>query len=53
MYRDEVVEQKEGNDETEEPEIIEVLEEKEPPKKERPSLKEIDDRLMTIDDFLS
>ena len=37
----------------EEPEIIEVLEEKEPPKKERPSLKEIDDRLMTIDDFLS
>ena len=36
----------------EEPEIIEVLEEKEPPKKERPSLKEIDDRLMTIDDFL-
>ena len=37
----------------EEPEIIEVLEEKEPPKKERVSLKEIDDRLMTIDDFLS
>ena len=37
----------------EEPEIIEVLEEKETPKKERPSLKEIDDRLMTIDDFLS
>ena len=36
----------------EEPEIIEVLEEKEPPKKERVSLKEIDDRLMTIDDFL-
>ncbi len=36
-----------------EPEIIEVLEEKEPPKKERISLKEIDDRLMTIDDFLS
>ncbi len=36
----------------EEPEVIEVLEEKEPPKKERVSLKEIDDRLMTIDDFL-
>lgn len=36
----------------EEPEIIEVLEEKAPPKKERVSLKEIDDRLMTIDDFL-
>ena len=36
----------------EEPEVIEVLEEKEPQKKERVSLKEIDDRLMTIDDFL-
>ena len=36
----------------EEPEVIDVLEEKEPPKKERVSLKEIDDRLMTIDDFL-
>ena len=35
-------------------EEIEVLEEEAPtPKKERVSLKEIDDRLMTIDDFLS
>ncbi len=36
----------------EEPEIIEVIEEK-PIKKERVSLQEIDDRLMTIDDFLN
>ena len=36
----------------EEPEIIEVIEEK-PLKKERVSLQEIDDRLMTIDDFLN
>ena len=32
---------------------IEVLEQKEQPKKERISLKEIDDRLLTIDDFLN
>lgn len=38
---------------TDEPKIIEVIETKELPKKERVSLKEIDDRLMTIDDFLS
>ena len=36
----------------EEPEIIEVIDEK-PLKKERVSLQEIDDRLMTIDDFLN
>ena len=36
----------------EEPEIIEVIDEK-PIKKERVSLQEIDDRLMTIDDFLN
>ena len=36
---------------TEEPKIIAVIEES--PKKERISLKEIDDRLMTIDDFLN
>ena len=36
----------------EEPKIIEVLEEEKTPKKERVSLKEIDDKLMTIDDFL-
>ncbi len=36
----------------EEPEIIEVIDEK-PIKKERISLQEIDDRLMTIDDFLN
>ena len=36
-----------------EPRIIEVLEEEKPaPKKEKISLQEIDDRLMTIDDFL-
>ena len=35
-----------------EPEIIEVIEEKKIPKKEKVSLKEIDDKLMTIDDFL-
>ena len=35
-----------------EPEIVEVLEEKPIPKKEKVSLSEIDDRLMTIDDFL-
>ena len=35
----------------EEPKIIAVIEET--PKKERVSLKEIDDRLMTIDDFLN
>ena len=35
-----------------EPEIVEVLEEKTIPKKEKVSLSEIDDRLMTIDDFL-
>ena len=34
-------------------EEIEVLEEQPTPKKERVSLKEIDDRLMTIDDFLN
>ena len=34
-------------------EEIEVLEEPPTPKKERVSLKEIDDRLMTIDDFLN
>ena len=37
----------------EEPEIIEVIEEKKIPKKEKVSLKEIDDKLMTIDDFLN
>ena len=37
----------------EEPKIIEVLEEKPTPKKEQVSLKEIDDKLMTIDDFLN
>ena len=36
---------------TDEPKIIAVIEES--PKKERISLKEIDDRLMTIDDFLN
>ena len=36
----------------EEPKIIEVIEEKPAPKKEKVSLQEIDDRLMTIDDFL-
>ncbi len=36
----------------EEPEIVEVLEEKKIPKKEKISLQEIDDKLMTIDDFL-
>ena len=35
----------------EDPEIIKVIEE-EKPKKEKISLQEIDDRLMTIDDFL-
>ena len=38
--------------EEEEVEILEV-EEKPVPKKEKISLKEIDDRLMTIDDFLN
>ena len=37
----------------EEPKIVEVIEVIETPKKERVSLKEIDDRLMTIDDFLN
>ena len=37
----------------EKPQIIEVIEEKKPPKKEQISLSEIDDRLMTIDDFLN
>ena len=48
-----VEEQQEIIEPTEEPKIIEVLETKELPKKERVSLKEIDDRLMTIDDFLN
>ncbi len=38
---------------TEEPQIIKVIEEKPTPKKEKISLQEIDDRLMTIDDFLN
>lgn len=46
-------EQQEITTPTDEPKIIEVIETKELPKKERVSLKEIDDRLMTIDDFLS
>ena len=36
----------------EEPKIIQVVEEKEVPKKDKISLQEIDDQLMTIDDFL-
>ena len=36
-----------------EPKIIKVIEEKEIPKKEKIDLKAIDDRLMTIDDFLN
>ena len=36
-----------------EPKIIKVIEEKEIPKKEQIDLKAIDDRLMTIDDFLN
>jgi len=36
----------------EEPKIIQVVEEKELPKKDKISLQEIDDQLMTIDDFL-
>ena len=40
-------------EESEKPEIIEVIEEKKIPKKEQISLSEIDDRLMTIDDFLN
>ena len=36
----------------EEPKIIQTVEEKKVPKKEKISLSEIDDRLMTIDDFL-
>ena len=36
---------------TEEPQIIRTIEEK-PTKKEKISLQEIDDQLMTIDDFL-
>ena len=36
----------------EEPKIISIIEEKPTPKKEKVSLQEIDDRLMTIDDFL-
>ncbi len=39
--------------EEEKPQIIEVIEEKKPSKKEQISLSEIDDRLMTIDDFLN
>ena len=39
--------------EEEKPQIIEVIEEKKTPKKEQISLSEIDDRLMTIDDFLN
>ena len=37
----------------EEKQEVEVLEEKKTPKKEKISLEEIDDRLMTIDDFLN
>ena len=41
-------------EESDTPKIIEVLEEEEVvPKREKVSLKEIDDRLMTIDDFLN
>ena len=36
----------------EEPKIISIIEEKPTPKKDKVSLQEIDDRLMTIDDFL-
>jgi len=39
--------------EEDKPQIIEVIEEKKVPKKEQISLSEIDDRLMTIDDFLN
>jgi len=41
------------NDNSEKPEIIEILDEKKTPsKKDKISLQEIDDHLMTIDDFL-
>ena len=46
-------EKEENKREDDEPRIIEVLEEPQVPKKEKISLDEIDDRLMTIDDFLS
>ena len=51
LYRQEKEEAEESKQE--EPKIIEVIEVKEQPKKERISLKEIDDRLLTIDDFLN
>ena len=50
IRQDEVQTQIEPQDE---PVIIEVIEEKEVSKKDKISLKEIDDRLMTIDDFLN
>jgi len=47
------IEVSENEETVEKPQIIEVLEEKKAPKKEQISLSEIDDRLMTIDDFLN